>query len=366
MTELDFLTDLGALVEVESSTADEAGCERALVVLGTLVQRHVGRSAQIVREQGRPHLYLPAVGTARVLLLGHIDTVWPTGTLEHWPLAVQGDNVSGPGVFDMKAGLVMGLYAMAQLGGPAGVALLVTTDEEVGSVTSQDLIQRVARDADAVLVLEPAGPGGAVKKGRKGVGSFEVVITGRAAHAGLEPEKGINALVELSHLIGQVLALAKPGLGTTVTPTVATAGTTMNTVPAQARLLIDLRAENVREIQRVHTGLHALAPTLRGARIQVIDNGMRPPLEEAMSATLLDRYRAVAAPLGSTLPEAVTVGGGSDGNFTAAMGIPTLDGLGAVGDGAHAAGEHILLGPTLQATRRLTALLSNLLDSPPP
>lgn len=360
-----FLSDTADLVGIESPTADPAACAVALDRFVELAAQRTGRRAELVTVDGRPHALIRPEGPTTVLLLGHVDTVWPLGTLARWPLTVDGDHVTGPGVFDMKAGLAMGLHATAAVGCPDGIGMLVTTDEETGSATSQALIEEVARGCDAVLVLEPSAPGGAVKHVRKGVSLYRADITGRAAHAGLEPEKGINALMELAAQVPAVAALADPALGTTVTPTVAAAGTTMNTVPAEAMFRIDARAAHTAELDRVRAALAAVRATLPGARVEVSHLGTRPPLEARRSATLLARHDAVRERMGITLPPPAASGGGSDGNFTAGVGTDTLDGLGAVGDGAHAEGEHIRLQATLAGTQLLAGLLADLLGTSP-
>jgi len=266
----------------------------------------------------------------------------------------------------MIAGLVMALHAIADLGERDGVTLLVTGDEEVGSASSRELIEDEARCAEAVLVLEASADGGALKTARKGTSLYEVCIAGRAAHAGLEPDKGINATVELAHLVPVVAALADPGAGTTVTPTAATSGTTVNTVPASARFSVDVRAWTASEQERVDAALRALRPVLPGAEVQVDGGINRPPLEESASLPLFERAQAIATRLG--LPELTraAVGGASDGNFTAGLGVPTLDGLGAVGGGAHAEDEHVLVDRLADRTLLLRVLINELLAPSPP
>jgi glutamate carboxypeptidase len=265
----------------------------------------------------------------------------------------------------MKAGLLQAIYALALLieeGRPVdGVSLLVTGDEEIGSGTSRALIEDEARGADACFVLEGAGPGGALKTGRKGTSWYRIEIKGRAAHAGAEPEKGINAGVELAHLILKVAAMGVPELGTSVTPTVASAGSTTNTVPATAVLSIDVRARTLAEQDRVHRAMLDLTATLNGAELTVLGGPNRPPMEVTSGAALFDRAHALADRDGLGGMTQTSVGGASDGNFTAAMGVPTLDGLGAVGGDAHAPGEHILLAELAPRTALLAALLEDVL-----
>lgn len=345
----ELLEALETLVACESPSSDPEATARCLDVAAELIGAWLGEKPVSFDEQGRRHdVYRfgsPADPTAplKILLLAHVDTVWPHGTLSEIPFTVQGGVVRGPGVFDMKGGLVQGLAALADLPPESldGVGLLLNTDEEIGSGTSRDLIERTADGARAVLVLEPSA-GGALKTERKGVSMYDVHFAGKAAHAGLEPEKGVNALVELSHFVLALDSLARPEQGTTVTPTVATAGTTRNSVPESATVMVDVRASTVAEQDRVHSDLLALVPRLAGAAIRVDGGPNRPPLEHRAAKDLFASARAHFEELGHGSIDEVHVGGGSDGNFTAGLGIPTLDGLGAVGDGAHARHEHLL------------------------
>ena len=311
---------------------------------------------------GRTHLRW-GFGTPKVVLVGHLDTVWAAGTLAHWPFAVDGDRVTGPGVFDMKAGLLSMLDVAAALDDRVGLALLVISDEEIGSPTSRGLIADTVRGARAALVLEPSADG-AVKTARKGVGTFHLEVGGRAAHAGLEPHLGVNAAVEAAHQVLAVTGLAAPDRGTTVTPTLLRAGTTVNTVPAGARIAVDVRTETVTEMDRVEAALRSLSPQLTGASVAVSSTSVRPPLQGSDSAELFARAARLAGPLGLAPLRGVAVGGGSDGNLTAAAGVPTLDGLGAVGGGAHAEGEWVSLASLPVRTALVAALVRELLARP--
>jgi glutamate carboxypeptidase len=354
------LEELEALVEVESPSADEAATERAARLVDDLLLAHLGSRGSWLADGGRGHLLWSGGGPVSVLLLGHVDTVWPTGTTARWPFRVQDGRATGPGVFDMKAGLVQGIHALAGLDDLTGVALLVTTDEEVGSPTSRALVESTARGARAALVLEPSA-GGALKSARKGVSTYELVAHGRAAHAGLEPEQGANAAVELATQVLRVLELADPRLGTTVTPTLLSAGTTSNTVPASGRLALDVRAASTAEQDRVDRALRSLVPAVPGTGLELLGGPNRPPLDPAASAELVLRARRLASELGLPPLADVAVGGGSDGNLTAGVGVPTLDGLGAVGDGAHAEGEHVLVDAMPQRVALVGGLVRELL-----
>lgn len=328
------LDDLAALVEVESPSADVAATARCADVLAAIGSSRLGVEAERIDGGGHPAVAWRFGGPTRVLLVGHLDTVWPVGTLAEQPFTVRDGRATGPGVFDMKAGLVQGLHALAALGELDGVTYLVTSDEEIGSPGSRRLIEREASGARAALVLEPSA-GGALKTARKGVSMYSLVVRGRAAHAGLEPENGVNALVDLAHHVVALGTLARPELGTTVTPTVARAGTTMNVVPEEAVVQVDVRCATPEEQARVDADVRALRPVVPGADLRVDGGPNRPPLPAASSVELF----ALAARLAPFPLEGVEVGGGSDGNFTAGVGTPTLDGLGAVGDGAHARHE---------------------------
>ena len=364
----ELLADLRPLVECESPSSDLAAVSASADLVARIGTARLGVEPERLVVDGCHHLRW-RLGSRpqaeRVVLVCHHDTVWPLGTLATTPYSLEDGVLRGPGCFDMLAGLVMALHATAALPDPDGVTILVTGDEELGSPTSRALIEDEARGARAALVLEASADGGAVKTARKGTSMYEIAITGRASHAGLEPEAGVNAGVELAHRVLAVQELGDPAEGTTVTPTVSTAGTTLNTVPARATLSIDVRAWSLAEQERVDGALRAMEPTLPGAVLEVLGGINRPPLEESASAALADRAAAIAARLG--LPEVTTagVGGASDGNFTAGVGTPTLDGLGAVGGGAHAPGEHVLVDRLVDRTVLLRELVADLLRENP-
>jgi glutamate carboxypeptidase len=361
----DLLADIRELVECESPSADLAAVARSADVVARLGERHLGVPPERIVLDGRTHLrWRLGAGPSRVLLVGHHDTVWPLGSLETHPCTVEDGVLRGPGCFDMKAGVAMMFHAVAALEDVDGVTLLVTGDEELGSPSSRGLIEDEARLAEAALVLEASADGGALKSERKGVSLYDVRVVGRAAHAGLEPELGVNATVELAHQALLVAGLGNEALGTTVTPTAARAGTTTNTVPAEGSFSVDVRVRSLAEQQRVDDAMRSLRPVLPGARIELTGGPNRPPLEAAASAGLLERARALAVRLGRAEPLAAAVGGASDGNFTAGVGTPTLDGLGAVGGGAHADDEHVLVEELAGRTALLGALVADLLAQP--
>lgn len=358
----DLLADVRELVECESPSADLAAVARSADVVARVGERRLGVAPERLVVDGRTHLrWRLGTGPSRVLLLGHHDTVWPLGTLATRPCTVEGGVLRGPGCFDMSAGVAMMLHAAA---GMDGVTILVTGDEELGSPSSRELVEQEARSAEAALVLEPSADGGALKTERKGVSLYEVQLRGRATHAGLEPESGVNATVELAHQVLAVARLGRAELGTTVTPTSSRAGTTTNTVPADGSFAVDVRVGAREEQERVDREIRSLRPVVPGASIRLTGGPNRPPLEAAASAALLERARALAARLGLPEPTSASVGGASDGNFTAGVGTPTLDGLGAVGGGAHADHEHVLVEELPGRTALLAALVADLLAHP--
>lgn len=308
------LEDLRTLVEVESPSRDlEALAASAEAVAATIEQR-LGGNAVLIKSDGGPHVHWSGGGEPKVLILGHHDTVFPLGTVRRRPFTVAAGRATGPGVFDMLGGLVQAIHGLAVLGDLTGVELLVTADEEVGSRSSRALIEDRARACGAVLVVEGAGVGGSVKTGRKGCGTFRVSVRGKASHAGLEPEAGVNALVEGAHQVLTIVAFAEPDLGTTVTPTVASAGTTDNVVPADAVITVDVRVESGQEKERLELAFASLTPHLAGAKIAVEGGIDRPPMPVSASAKLLGMATTLLPGL-----RGASVGGGSDGNFAAAL-----------------------------------------------
>lgn len=353
---------LGALVAAESPSADPGACESCAGVADELALRIVGRRAERVARDGRTHLRWRFGGSTRVLLVGHLDTVWPAGTIERWPFAVSGDRASGPGVFDMKAGVVQMLFALGLLGERRqldGVTMVLTTDEELGSPSSRELLGEEARGAQAALVLEPS-LAGALKTERKGVAVYRLDATGRAAHAGLNPEAGVNAALEVARAVVDLEGLSNPALGTTVTPSRISAGTATNTVPARASAHFDVRFATVDEAERVGAGFAAVRPLQAGATLEVEREVFVPPLERSSSQELFGRARRLAVDLGLGELEQASVGGGSDGNHLAAAGVPTLDGLGPVGDHAHAEGEFVVVSAMAERAALVSALVAGL------
>ncbi|MEO7397406.1 MAG: M20/M25/M40 family metallo-hydrolase, partial [Ilumatobacteraceae bacterium] len=270
--------DLSTLVNVESPSRDVAALARSAAAIASIIEGRLGTAAELIETAAGPIVHWSGGGQPRVLLIGHHDTVFPIGSLAARPFTVVNGTATGPGVFDMKGGIVQAVHAVASLHDRNGIEMLWTPDEEVGSQASTALIEERARACGAVLVLEPSADGGALKTARKGVGTFEVLIHGRAAHAGLEPEKGVNALVESAHQILAINTLGDASAGTTVTPTVAAVGTADNVVPALGRLLIDVRVESAQEKERVEAAMARLAAHDENATIEVHGGLNRPPM----------------------------------------------------------------------------------------
>jgi glutamate carboxypeptidase len=362
------LADLDALVSSESPSRDIERLQTHAQLLSGLMERMLGSAPALIDSPVGPHIHWRGGNDPKVLILGHHDTVHPAGTLARLPFAVRDGIATGPGVFDMKAGIVQAIYAVASLEDSSHVEILLSADEEIGSQASRALIEERAIACGSVLVLEPSADGGALKIGRKGTGTITLSIEGRASHAGLEPEKGINSLVELATLIPQIVAIADESMGTTVTPTLASAGTADNVVPALTTCAVDVRVAVPSEKPRVEAAFAALRLQHPEARLVVSGQIGRPPMHESAAAGLFPIAVAVANRIGINSLQGVVVGGGSDGNFTAAVGVETLDGLGAVGGGAHGDTEHVVVATMPHRAALLAGLcqeLSSMAKRPP-
>jgi glutamate carboxypeptidase len=359
---------LAELIVHESPSRDKPALDALAHNLAARLEALGARVDRIANPEGGEHVRArwaaagAAATAAPALVLGHFDTVWPHGSLAALPFRVEQDRVYGPGSFDMKASLVLLEFAIAAIRAQGRslrrpVVVLWTSDEEVGSPTSRALIESEARRAAYVLVLEPPLPDGALKTARKGVGRFQLTVEGKPAHAGVEPEKGISAVHELAHQILQLQGLNYPAAGTTVNVGVIQGGTAVNVVPAQATAAIDVRVATRDEADRVEAALRAIAPVLPGARVRIEGGFNRPPMVRSpQTAALVEQIRVIGRGLGLELGEGST-GGGSDGNFTAALGVPTLDGLGAPGAGAHAQDEHVIAAALPQRAALLAEAL---------
>jgi len=336
-----------SLVRIESPTTDKAAVDRCGADLAARLEAIGGRVSRLPRTDHGDHLLAEfGCGTSQILLLGHFDTVWPIGQLDRMPITRSGGRLHGPGVFDMKAGIAIAMLATRALleTGAAfnhRIVMLWTTDEEIGSASSRAAIEDEARRSRAVLVLEPSLPGGAVKTSRKGCGSYQVTVRGVAAHAGIEPQKGASAVQELAQQILRINALQDLARGVSVNVVQVSGGLRSNVIPDEARAVVDVRVPTASAASEIDAAFRGLRP-VDGRTTVETDGGVdRPPLERTgLVERLYMQARDVARELGYDLAEGGT-GGGSDGNFTAALGVPTLDGLGAIGDGAHALHEHI-------------------------
>ncbi len=365
----EMLAALRELVECESPSSNQPALRELAILLGGRFSQAGAEIEFTPAADGVDRLLATFAGVDRrlrpALLLGHFDTVWSIGTLSRMPYREDERCAYGPGVYDMKSGIVMIEFALRAIEAlrmrPArDVQVLLTPDEEIGSRNSRQLIEARAIDSEYVLVLEPSLGDGVLKTARKGGSQYVVHVSGRAAHAGVEPEKGANAVVELARQVIAIEKLADFDKGTTVSPTVIEGGTVPNVIPESAGVKVDVRASTLLEAERVDRAMRALRPRNPECGISVAGGINRPPMERSSEGVaLFERARAIGADLGLELREGFT-GGGSDGNFTAAVGAPTLDGLGAIGGGAHSVDEHIVKRSLVERTALLASLLMNL------
>jgi glutamate carboxypeptidase len=355
------VSDLRDLVICESPSADLKAVAQSAEVVAALGARLLDRAPERLVIDGSTHLRWRFGAGDRVLLLGHHDTVWPLGSILDNPWRVAEGKAFGPGCFDMKAGLVQLFHAVAALPDLDGITIVINGDEELGSVSSRGLIEDEARHTGLALVLEASGDGGALKTARKGVAVYDVTVVGRAAHAGLEPHLGVNATVGMAEVVLLLAAMDEGPGGNSVTPTLLQSGTASNTVPARASLRVDVRSTTCHEQTRLDKAVKAIRVSLPGATLDVQNRTWRPPLEPESSAELFAMAVAVAKELGLPPLVELHVGGGSDGNLAAGVGARVLDGLGAVGGGAHALSEHVIVDEMPLRTGLLTGLLQQLL-----
>lgn len=359
----DVLQLLETMVNMDSPSTDKALVDRFSQFVGGQFEAIGARVEFVHAERFGDHLVAKFDGPApgHVVLLGHTDTVFSAGETARRPFRIEDGRAKGPGVFDMKAGIALMWSALKVLRpAPRPVTVLLTSDEELGSPSSRDLIERETRDARAVLVLEPSLPGGALKTSRKGSGRFTVKATGRAAHTGIDPEKGINAIEEIAHQSLAIQRMSNPDAGTTATVSMIHGGTRVNVVPAEAVLEVDVRVANDREAARITDAIRALQPCLPGASLQIRGGINRPPMEpNTDTAILFGVAREIAAEMGIMLGEGST-GGASDGNFTSAMGVPTLDGLGAIGHAAHSLDEFVEVDSLPERAALIVGLIERL------
>jgi len=356
------------LVEIESPSDNKPAVDRIAAMLAGRFEK-LGGHAKLHRTPNfGDHLQVDFEGKRGkpVLLLGHYDTVYPLGTLNTMPCRIADGRLWGPGALDMKSGIASMLHAIEALRLwnedtlPRPVTVLLVSDEEVGSDTSRHITENLARKSAAVLVLEPSyGLQGAVKTARKGVAEYVLKVKGKAAHSGLDFEKGVSAILELARQIPVISKFTDLKRGLTVNVGLISGGTRVNVIPAEASATVDVRIARLKDHAGVDRKLRSLKPLNRKCALEVKGGLNRPPMERTPGvAALFDKALKIAKPLGWKLQEAA-VGGGSDGNFTAGLGIPTLDGLGGVGEGAHATNESILIS---ELPRR-TALLAELIET---
>lgn len=356
------------MVERETPSDNKAALDRFAAYLVEQFQTVPGVRAEILPQAERGNHVRVRWGedggneNGQILILCHFDTVWPLGEIERRPWREENGKLFGPGAFDMKGGIVQTLFALRTLAANGlqpkrPVTVLLNSDEEIGSHTSRPYIEEEARRSAATLVLEPAMPDGAVKTWRKGVGGFEVKVTGVAAHAGADPEKGVSAIQELAQVILRLHAMTDLQAGTTLNVGVVRGGSRANVVAAEAVADVDLRVMTAAEGERVVREVLALRPVTPGAKLEITGGLNRPPMERKPgNVALYETARRLAAEVGIDLRESGT-GGGSDGNFTAALGCPTLDGLGPLGDGSHSLGEHVIAAGLPERAALLAALL---------
>jgi glutamate carboxypeptidase len=363
------LATLRQFVEAESPSLEKAAADNCCGIIAEEWRQHGLRVERIAQKHRGDYLRIAhwpnkSRPAGQLLVLGHYDTVYSSSTLRTMPFRISAGKAYGPGIFDMKAGIVQALYALRALQETNArlrkrLFFLWTSDEEIGSESSRKLIEAEARRSDAVFVLEPSfGPRGLLKTARKGVGEATLTVHGRASHAGLAPQEGINAIHELAAQLTRIQGWNDLRRGVTFNAGIVEGGTRTNVIPEHARAVLDLRALRVSDMRNLERKLHALRPIHRGARLEITGGFDRPPLDRKMSATLFARAKSLAAQMGLSLGEC-TVGGGSDGNFTAALGVPTLDGLGAVGDGAHSSHEYVLINTMPVRAALLASLLAN-------
>ena len=358
----DILGTLKTMVELESFTSDKQGTDALSDYLIQRLRELGAETTVIPQDQVGNHVVADIEGgEGRIMLLCHMDTVWPKGTIDKRPFTVKEGLAYGPGILDMKAGIAIALHALETLRTHGmqpkhKIKIVLNSDEETGSTSSRQLIEEEARKSDQVFCLEPgAGKKGALKTGRKGVGMFQVKVTGKAAHAGNEPEKGISAIEEMAHQILRLHSLTDFSRGTTVNVGVLQGGAVRNQVAAFAEALVDLRVTTTAEAVRVEREILNASPVLNDALVEVTGSLNRPPMERTEStAMMLNWVKEFADPLGIHLEE-TQVGGGSDAQFVAALGIPVLDGMGGVGEGPHADHENIVVS---ELPRRVALLAS--------
>ena len=364
---LQMLSVLRTFVLAESPSLEKSAADRCCAIIAAEWRKQGARVQRLAQKHRGDHLRITwqppqSRPAGQLLVLGHYDTVYATGALAKMPFRLSAGKAYGPGTFDMKAGIVQALFALqalrqAQTPLRKRIVFLWTSDEEIGSESSRKLIEAETRGSDAVFVLEPSfGPRGLLKTARKGVGEAEIIVHGRASHAGLAPQEGLNAVHELARQIARLEGWNDLRRGIGVNADIIEGGTRVNVIAERARAVVDLRALRLADMRRLECRLHTLRPLTRGARLEIRGGFNRAPMERKVSAALFSSAKSLAARMGLSIGECVA-GGGSDGNLTAALGVPTLDGLGAVGDGAHSAHEYVVIKKMPERAALLAAML---------
>lgn len=366
----DILENIRAFVEIETPSGNSSHIAQLTELIAARCIA-LGAEVEVVQTTGGPSVYArffadeDAANTKSLLIVGHCDTVWPLGTIARNPFKIEQNRLYGPGVFDMKAGLELALSALTaiiELQRPISrpIELFFSCDEERGSLSTRSFIEDLAVHSVAALVLEPPLPGGRVKTARKGIGQFRLKVRGRPAHAGVAPETGISAIEEMAHQILKLHGLNNHQQGISVNVGFVHGGTLSNVVAAESEAEIDVRFWKASDGEAISAILKDLKPVLHGSQIEIIGGINRPPLERSAAiAQLFAKANVVAKDLGIDLQEGST-GGGSDGNFIAACGIPVLDGLGPDGDGAHAEHEHVILDALAPRAALITRLMETI------
>jgi glutamate carboxypeptidase len=364
----EMLSLLRRMVEIESPSDDKAAVDSMGAFLAQVFEHLGGKVTFYPQNEAGNHLKAEFDGNSSkpVLLLGHFDTVWPMGTLAKMPFRMEAGRAFGPGVYDMKAGIAMMVFALRALkaaghDGNRPITILLDTDEEVGSTTGRPIVEATAKDCEAVLVLEPSqGPQGHLKTSRKGVGDITIRVRGRASHSGVDFEKGQSAIIELARQLLEIVKFTDSARGITVNPGVIQGGTRSNVVAAEAWAEVDLRVVHAADAAVLEQKFAALKPFNPQCSIEISGGMNRPPMERTEGTVrLFELAREIGAGIG-WVPQESSTGGGSDGNFTSALGIPTLDGLGALGEGAHASNESIVISELPQRTALLAGLVRSL------
>lgn len=355
-------------VEIESPSGSQADVDRMASFFAKQFRQLHGRVRVLAHATAGSSVWAEFWGYLRaerpILLLAHHDTVWDLGMIKEMPFRVRSGRAYGPGILDMKSGIICGLWAIRALQAlkiepRRPVRFFLNSDEEVSSIAFRKPMLAEARRAKAVLVLEPAAVGGALKTARKGAGEFRITVHGRSAHAGVDPTAGVNAVSELARQLLRIERLARSGRGLTLSVSVIEGGTRPNVIPERASAAVDVRIRRWRDRKMIEEKVYGLKPIHPEARLEIRGGINRPPMERVQSAALFRQAQELGRQLGMELQEAST-GGASDGNLTAALGVPTLDGLGGVGDGAHARHEHVIIRELPRRAALLAALMATL------